>query len=569
MIVSLCSALVIVSSPIISLGDLYDINIKNGESDSKTYTVSTNNLSSTQNMGWNSLLNSNVTSTSNYSQIIQNNYNLIKGQDYSFRAVNHGGINEIRPKWNIGGGLFLKKDTETYTNTPSVNAKNGLFGSFNYIHYYKQNLQYHPSYINKIGSFYHSELLNPRYHYFWRGYLNKTSYNLNNFSYHNYSSTTTFQSSSDLNLTPSFIGPDDFSYSQKAGIVQSQSKMFINQILNDFLNIWYFENWAKQYYIYFTSDQYYDLSLYGKLLNDIDNDITHYGWLQDLYFNVSIRYNYIVNKEIVQNYNIPEWAGTVTNIAGGLLDASLASSEASIPPLGWMLGAIVDLLLNGLQGTHVKPVEKTQSINYYSNFWTYSRMALIFDNLLGTPAELRKGDYSKPIANFYHTYNNFPAQIHLQNFNIFLYLKNFFERFKSNFMHYTAAKTQDRPLMWQHYLQKLNYIFNPKSLYPYLQLKILLSKPLGDIQKLFDLITKSYNSGFVLPSFWTNSDASKIPNEILQQLIGGIPGLDDLENYANQITFKGTLPTSDGAGIKTIQIIYNHDIFANIKTIYL
>ncbi len=101
-----------------------------------------------------------------------------------------------------------------------------------------------------------------------------------------------------------------------------------------------------------------------------------------------------------------------------------------------------------------------------------------------------------------------------------------------------------------------------------------------NIKQAFDVITKSYNSGFVLPSFWTNSDASKIPNEILQQLIGGIPGLDDLENYANQITFKGTLPKPPNPAnggqpsiFTVIQIIYtsktNKQISAPIKTIYL
>ncbi len=92
----------------------------------------------------------------------------------------------------------------------------------------------------------------------------------------------------------------------------------------------------------------------------------------------------------------------------------------------------------------------------------------------------------------------------------------------------------------------------------------------NSIGSLFNLITKSYDSGFVLWYDWEKPDASKIPShEILQQLEEGVPGLDDLENYANQITFKGTLPTSDAPGIKTIQIIYNHEIFANIKTGYL
>ncbi len=570
---TLLSAITVTASPALTLISLLRQNQKT-LINSKTYTVSTNDHPGKSDAGWNDFLYTDK-QANNFDKVIRHNQNLSKGDNYDVK-VNTPRIKEkynfIPLRWNIGGGLFLDKSKNTYINTPVVNAKKGLFGSFNYIHSLDKNLQFQPSYLvkgnkNNIRHFVKKQ----------KGTDITEEYNLKNFSYINYSSPTQSHFSSDLDLTPSYVGADDFTYQHNKGVILSKSKVFINNILNSFLNIWYFDNWVKSYQFNFTSDEYYNLGLYDKLRSYIDNDTHHCGFFNKLFLHISILHNYLVKKmvdkviqEDVKKFKVPEWSSVATEIGGELLDQTILALGLDFGPLGFLLALGVDSVLLGLQSAkekhdvHVKvPTadKKKESINFYSNYLTYTYMKSIFDNLLGTPQGFKKGDYSKPIANFFHTYHKLPSQIHLKDFNIFLSVNKFFNKLESYFHDYTPkAKT--------HYHQIFNNSFNPSSLQTYLQLKVNLSKPLGNIQKLFDIITKEYNEGYILGYDWSDSNASKDKDEILEQLIESIPNLDNLKNYENKISFEGTLPISKSSGFTKIKIIYDNKISAYIKIGY-
>ncbi len=87
-----------------------------------------------------------------------------------------------------------------------------------------------------------------------------------------------------------------------------------------------------------------------------------------------------------------------------------------------------------------------------------------------------------------------------------------------------------------------------------------------NIKNLFDIITKEYNEGYILGNDWSDSNASKDKDEILEQLVESIPNLDNLENYENKISFEGTLPTSKSSGFKTIKMIYTDSQKNSIST---
>ena len=499
-----------------------------------------------------------------------NNHYLINGQNYSYSDINpHYKFQEIQPKWTIGGGLFLNRDNETYTNTPSaVNAEKGLFGSFNYINSTPGDQASSHSYINKIRNYQH-KIINkssPLLHV--NGYSDLDSYNLNNFSYANYFSKTTSSQSSDLDLTPTFIGPDDYSYNKAKGITKSHSKILIKQILNDFLHIWYFDTWVKLYQASFTPDQYYKLSLADKLYHDLHYDQTQFGWLNELYFNLSIRYNYVINQKTVQTYNIPEWASALTNVFGGLMDTALATTLDAVPGLGWIASTFIDLFLLSMQGQYTnRPEEKTNNIQYFSGYLTYSYMIYIFNDLLGTPQEFKKGDYSKPIASFVHQYGHFPSIINLSDFNVFLNLKNFFKDVHSYFK-YTQSQAGFQSAI-NSYEQSFIDSFDPQSLVPYLNLKVQLKRPNGDITKIFDHLSDIYNNDpeQVLFDKWVYStDYSDFLIELSQDPSYNCP---NIINYQKYLTFTGQLPLQPQDPAKTITIWYKNEIWAKVRTEYI
>ena len=563
--ISLISIFCFVANPLCSLADLLSLKSQNEISDSRSYSVSTNDHPGQTDIGWNKFLNNSVPSGSidgNYNNDIMNNHYLINGQNCSYSGNPTSKTKEFQPKWTIGGGVFLNRDNETYTNTPSaVNAEKGLFGSFNYINSTPGDQASSHSYINKIRNFQHKKInelpLPP-------GYSDYDSYNLNNFSYANYSSKTASSQSSDLDLTPTFIGPDDYVYQQAKGITRSHSKILIKQILNDFLHIWYFDTWVKLYQASFTNDQYYQLSLADKLRDDLNYDQTQFGWLNELYLNLSIRYNYIVNHK-VQTYNIPEWASALSNVFGGLIDTALATTLDAVPGLGWIASTVIDLFLLNMQEKYTnRPEDKTQNIQYFSGYLTYSYMIKIFNDLLGTPQEFQKKDYSKPIANFVHQYGHFPSIIKLKDFNVFLNLKNFFKDVHSYFKFWYTSDTSKDSHWVQHFQQTFIDSFDPQSLMPYLNLKVQLRRPNGDITKIFEHLNDIYNNdpkNCVLGSWSTQT----YYNAFLRALARDHTyNCSEIMNYQKDLTFQGQLP-GPGDPPKTITILYKREIWAKVR----
>ena len=569
--ISLISTFCFVANPLCSLADLLSLKSQNEISDSHSYSVNTNDKPGQTDIGWNTFLNNSAPShysDGNYNQDILNNQDLIKGQNYHYPLTEDPSPwpREFQPKWTIGGGLFLNRDNETYTNTPpAVNAEKGLFGSFNYINSTPGDQASSHSYINKIRNYQHKKInegfpLPP-------GYSDLDSYNLNNFSYANYYSKTAFQQSSELDLTPTFIGPDDYGYQQAKGITRSHSKILIKQILNDFLHIWYFDNWVKLYKASFTNDQYYQLSMYYKLFNDLYNDRTQFGWLNELYFNLSIRYNYVINQTKEQTYNIPEGASALTNFLGGLMDTALATTLDAVPGLGWIASTVIDLFLLNMQGQYTnRPEEKTNNIQYFSGYLTYAYMVYIFNDLLGTPQEFQKGDYSKPIANFVHQYGHFPSIINLRDFNVFLNLRNFFKDVHSYYKFYFTSNGEAHPDT--HYEQTFIDSFDPQSLVPYLNLKVQLKRPNGDITKIFDHLNDIYNNDpkQVLFDTWASStDYNSFLIDLSQDPSYNCP---NIINYQKYLTFTGQLPFSPTDPAKTIKILYKKEIIARVRAVF-
>ena len=214
----------------------------------------------------------------------------------------------------------------------------------------------------------------------------------------------------DLNYTPDYIPGTQKTTSTSTTGKPSKTKAIFTQLFNYELKDWYWKTWGSE-----AARTAVDPSIVNKKIDSAtkrDDNLTTSGLLKAPKLNLSASFNQLVSQKVDEPWYdkiIGEGGAEATGIlVGALFDAF----DAGLFGIGPLTSFAVDAFLPDSYTVYstIQRLLPYQSVSLDEAVWDN-----FFDQYLGTPDNKYKGLIQK----YYQTHDSYPADVNLNNFDIY------------------------------------------------------------------------------------------------------------------------------------------------------